>query len=173
LQLPATPTAARRFRLAAGDHIEFSDAIQGHCEFHAKTLGDPVIFRRDQTVAYQLAVVVDDAAQGITDVVRGADLLECTAWQIRIGQALKLPQPRYAHIPLLVEPDGTKLAKSRRSVPATDLPPTIALTDTLELLGQQPPDELRQGSLLEILDWGIQHWRPERLAGKTSIFLPS
>ena len=79
--------------------------------------------------AYQLAVVVDDAAQGVTDVVRGADLLDSTPWQIALQQALGLPPARYAHLPVVTEPDGAKLAKSRRSVgldpaeaPATAVP---------------------------------------------------
>ncbi len=76
-----------------------------------------MIFRRDGLAAYQLAVVVDDAAQGITHVVRGADLLDSTAWQIAIAGALSLRERGYAHVPLVTEPDGAKLAKSRRALP--------------------------------------------------------
>src|SRR5207237_9837626 len=89
--------------------------------------------------AYQLAVVVDDALQGVTDVVRGADLLDSTPWQLALQGALRLPTPRYAHLPLVTEPGGAKLANSRRSVP---LGPTQAGRQRhapLLLLGQDPP----------------------------------
>ena len=75
-----------------------------------------ILRRRDQIFAYLLAVVVDDAAQGVTHVVRGADLLDNTPRQIYLQRALGLQQPAYAHVPVLTEPDGAKLAKSRRSV---------------------------------------------------------
>ena len=96
--------------------MSFEDRLQGHCEFALAERGDVVIRRRDGAFAYQLAVVVDDALQGITDVVRGADLLDSTPWQIALQRSLALPTPRYAHVPLVIEPDGQKLAKSRRSV---------------------------------------------------------
>ncbi len=76
-----------------------------------------MVERRDGLASYQLAVVVDDAFQGVTRVVRGADLLSSTPWQIDLQAALALPRPIYGHLPLLVEPDGTKLSKSKRAVP--------------------------------------------------------
>ena len=90
--------------------------MQGTCAFDLAERGDVIVRRRDGAFAYQLAVVVDDARQGVTDVVRGADLLDSTAWQISLQRALGLPTPRYAHLPLITEPGGAKLAKSRRSV---------------------------------------------------------
>jgi len=106
--------------------------------------GDVIIRRRDGAFAYQLAVVVDDALQGVTHVVRGADLLDSTPWQLALQGALQLPTPRYAHLPLITEPTGAKLAKSRRSVA---LDPTHAgrqLHEALVLLGQDP--QLRSSS---------------------------
>ena len=101
-----------------------------------------MIFRRDQLAAYQLAVVVDDDAQGITHVMRGADLLDSTCWQIAIAEALALPVPRHAHLPLVTEPDGSKLAKSRRSVPLDPRNAPTQLVEALSLLQQQPSEGL-------------------------------
>jgi glutamyl-Q tRNA(Asp) synthetase len=132
-----------------------------------------VIFRRDGLAAYQLAVVVDDAAQGITHVVRGADLLDSTAWQIAIGQALAVPVPQYAHVPLVTEPDGAKLAKSRRSVPLEGRPLPATVFEALSLLQQQPPAELTTAPVRDILDWAAANWRPTRLAGVQTLRLRS
>ena len=85
--------AAVRFRVAGTGTVSFTDRFQGHCSFEMAALGDVVLRRRDQLFAYQLAVVVDDAAQGVTDVVRGADLLPSTAWQILLQRALDILRP--------------------------------------------------------------------------------
>ncbi|MEY2854466.1 MAG: glutamyl-Q tRNA(Asp) synthetase [Pseudomonadota bacterium] len=161
--------AAWRLRLDTGADTRFEDRIQGRMDYPHRTLGDPVIFRRDGIAAYQLAVVVDDHAQRISDVVRGADLLESTAWQIRLIEALGGAPPAYAHVPLIVEPDGTKLAKSRRSLPVASLAPAQALTMTLKLLRQQPPDLLATARPAQILEWGVAHWNPLALAGQHSL----
>src|SRR5262249_23620544 len=111
----AGPTATR-FRVP--DRAQgFPDRVQGECRFELARLGGGAGRRREGPIAYQRGVVVDDALQGITDVVRGADLLDNPPWQLALQQALGLPQPRYAHLPLVTEPGGAKLAKSRRSVP--------------------------------------------------------
>jgi glutamyl-Q tRNA(Asp) synthetase len=166
------PEAAWRLRLDE-DSIHFHDALQGDCRSSTATLGDPVIFRRDGLAAYQLAVVVDDAAQGITHVVRGADLLDSTAWQIAIANALALPVPEYAHVPLVTEPDGTKLAKSRRSLPLDGRHLPTAVFEALCLLQQQPPNELTTAPGRDILDWAVDNWRPARLAGVQTLRLRS
>lgn len=167
----AGPTATR-FRIDDAAQVCFEDRLQGACHFALRALGDVVIRRRDGLVAYQLAVVVDDAAQDITDVVRGADLLASTPWQIALQGALGLPSPRYAHLPLVVEPDGAKLAKSRRSVPLDPQDPGPALVQALQLLRQAPPAELATASPARILEWAVPSWRPERLQGLREVSAP-
>ena len=108
--------AALRFRTPTGT-VEFYDLVQGHQTFSpANEVGDFVVRRKDGTAAYQLAVVVDDAAMGITHVLRGADLLSSTARQILLYRALGLPAPVWIHAPLLLAPGGTRLAKRDRAV---------------------------------------------------------
>ena len=160
------------WRLRLGDEpIRFDDDIQGPCHHAIAGLGDPVLFRSDGIAAYQLAVVVDDAFQRITDVVRGADLLESTAWQVAIGAALGLPVMRYAHVPVLTEPDGSKLAKSRRSLPLEGLDPAATLARTLGLLGMVLPAELKAAPVSDMLHRSVQDWRPARIRGRRAIAL--
>jgi glutamyl-Q tRNA(Asp) synthetase len=167
------PDSAWRLRMPPGQTIAFDDRIQGRVRYRTDALGDPVLMRRDGLAAYQLAVVVDDAFQGITDVVRGADLLESTAWQIVLARALDLPVPRYAHVPLLTEPDGAKLAKSRRSVSLAGMDPRAALVSTMGLLGQQPSPQLKAATVSDILHWAVQHWRPQAMDGVCAVPLPA
>jgi glutamyl-Q tRNA(Asp) synthetase len=163
------PTALR-FRVS-GAPIHFADLFQGPQEFDLATCGDVVVERRDGLASYQLAVVVDDAFQGITRVVRGADLLSSTPWQIDLQQALSLPQPIYGHLPLLLEPDGAKLSKSLRSVPLDLSAAPLALFSTLTHLSQTPPPELAHSSIKEVWKWAIRHWNPRALAGKTGVMM--
>jgi glutamyl-Q tRNA(Asp) synthetase len=151
-----------RFRCADRE-VEFVDRCQGRCSLNvARTTGPFVVHRRDGLHAYQLAVTVDDAAQGVTDVVRGADLLASTARQILLQEALGLPRPGYLHLPLAVTADGTKLSKSG-DAPALDAAaPSVQLVTALEVLRQEPPAELRQSRPAEVWRWAIGHWRPER-----------
>ncbi len=134
--------------------------------------GDFVIRRRDGHFAYHLAVVVDDELQGINEVVRGADLLSSTPRQVLLQQALGYRTPRYAHLPLLVEPDGQKLAKSRRSVALDPARAGPQLWDALDWLGQEPPAELAGSAVTELWEWAIGHWHPERLSGCRERRLP-
>ena len=112
-------------------------------------------------------MVVDDAFQGVTRVVRGADLLTSTPWQIDLQEALALPQPIYGHLPLLLEPDGAKLSKSRRAAPIDPAAAPQALTSTLTHLSQAPPPELAHSSIKDVWKWALAHWNPQALAGKT------
>jgi glutamyl-Q tRNA(Asp) synthetase len=128
------------------------------------SVGDVVIRRRDGVFAYQLAVVVDDMSQGVTDVVRGADLITSTPWQIALQNALNFRQPRYAHLPLVVEPDGAKLAKSKRSVPIDPAKASSLLVFVLSLMKQSPPADLASQRPGEVLSWAIRHWDPRRMA---------
>jgi len=115
--------SARAIRFRAPDIVlTFDDAVAGHVEENVTAdTGDFVIRRADGVYAYQLAVVVDDAAQGVTQVVRGADLLTSTARQIALQRALGLPTPSYAHLPLVTNPDGSKLGKRDGALPLPSL----------------------------------------------------
>jgi len=124
------------------------------------SIGDFVIQRADGVYAYQLAVVVDDAFQHITEVVRGTDLLESTARQIWLQQCLALPTPGYVHIPTAVLPDGSKLSKSMDSDPISGLPPAEALRTALIFLGHEPP----AGGLASTWNWAIENWSIDRLS---------
>jgi glutamyl-Q tRNA(Asp) synthetase len=161
------PTATRlRVR---GGALGFDDRIQGPCERDLALLGDVVIRRRDGRFAYQLAVVVDDADQNITDVVRGADLLDSTPWQIELQRALGLASPRYAHLPLVTAPDGTKLAKSRCSLAPDLSDPAEILLQALVLLRQRPPPQLSGGKPAEILGWAVANWKPANFHRITAV----
>ncbi|MDX1453835.1 MAG: tRNA glutamyl-Q(34) synthetase GluQRS [Gammaproteobacteria bacterium] len=125
-----------------------------------RDIGDFVILRADGYWAYQLAVVVDDAELGVTDVVRGTDLLLSTPRQAWIYQQLDWPVPRYAHHPLLLTAAGDKYAKQGGS-PGIDLQaPGRALHQALDLLGQQPPAELAGAPVEEIWAWALPAWNP-------------
>lgn len=156
--------AAVRFRIPDAA-LEFDDRLQGRCVFEGPALGDVIVRRRDGTFAYQLAVVVDDAAAGITQVVRGADLIESTPWQIALQHALGYPRPGYGHLPLLTEPEGAKLAKSRRSVPLDPSRAGAQLWEVLDYLGQAPPAELKAEAPATVLSWGVAHWNIDALRG--------
>ena len=129
-------TPAIRLRVPAVT-LGFDDALQGPYQQALDTaVGDFVLRRADGLWAYQLAVVVDDADQGITDVVRGADLLDSTPRQILLQQRLGLPTPRYAHLPLVRDAEGRKLGKSLQSLPLDDDAPWPALAAAWRFLGQ-------------------------------------
>ncbi|MGQ4659697.1 tRNA glutamyl-Q(34) synthetase GluQRS [Lysobacter sp. F6437] len=131
------PDPAIRLRVDEGTRIDFIDGIQGpQSQDVAIEVGDFVLKRADGCWAYQLAVVVDDADQGITDVVRGADLLDSTPRQILLQRALRLPTPRYAHLPLVLDPEGRKLSKSDAAQPVNPGDPLPALRRAWAALGQ-------------------------------------
>jgi glutamyl-Q tRNA(Asp) synthetase len=152
-----TPTATR-LRIEPG-YVEFEDRIQGRYRQEVATaVGDIILKRRDQIFAYVLAVVVDDAAQGVTHIVRGADLLDNTPRQIVLQRLLDLSEPDYAHVPVLTEPDDSKLAKSRRSVELSADAPLPQLLSIFSLLGLAPPDSLRTSCVAEVWRWAIGRW---------------
>lgn len=155
--------AAIRVRTPEGI-VRFTDRLCG--EQHENTagkVGDFVVRRRDLLFAYQLAVVVDDAFQGVTDVVRGADLLDNTARQIVLQQLLKLPTPRYMHLPLVKHADGQKLSKQSFAQALPIPADTKLLWQALDFLGQKPPTDLQQLPAPEILRWGVNHWQPRNI----------
>ena len=149
---------------ANGLIIEFNDALQGHITQHLENeIGDFVLKRADGLFAYQLAVVVDDAAQGITHVVRGADLLYSTPRQIYLQRLLGLNPPAYMHLPVVVNAQGEKLSKQTLAQPVRKINAASILFDALVFLRQQPPAELRLGTIEEILAWGIANWQADSL----------
>ncbi len=123
---------------ARGARVEFDDRLHGRV---AGVVDDFVLWRGDGTPAYQLAVVVDDADQGISEVVRGDDLLDSTPRQIELARLLGMPVPAYAHVPLVLGPDGARLAKRHGSVTLEDWDPDQALTWMAASLELADPDE--------------------------------
>jgi glutamyl-Q tRNA(Asp) synthetase len=156
---------ARAWRInTRGAEVRFNDAIQGAVAQNLETdIGDFVLLRADHVYAYQLAVVVDDAEQGITDVVRGADLLDSTSRQIYLQRLLNFATPRYCHVPVAVNAAGEKLSKQTRAAPIDPAQPLTALVAALRFLGQQPPATLARTSIKELWNWAIANWRVERV----------
>ena len=161
--------AARAWRLdtRGSGVIGFDDAIQGRVEHDVEhAIGDFVLYRADGLYAYQLAVVVDDAEQGITDVVRGADLIESTPRQLWLQQTLGLPAQRYAHLPVAVNAAGEKLSKQTLA-PAVDARAGgQALAAALRFLGHAPPPALASAPPAELLAWGTGAWRRETVPAR-------
>jgi glutamyl-Q tRNA(Asp) synthetase len=150
--------------LIRGGNVEFDDVLQGRINQNlASDIGDFVVKRADGLFAYQLAVVVDDAMQGITHVVRGADLLLSTPRQIYLQKLLGLPTPNYLHLPIVVNAQGEKLSKQTLAQPIQKNKVAQTLFAALGFLQQQPPAELQSGKAEEIVDWAVAHWRPDRI----------
>jgi len=152
LRLALDVDGADRFRAAPG-LVAFDDRVMGTVvQDVAAEVGDFVLRRRDGLYAYQLAVVVDDADQGVTDVVRGADLLLSTPRQILLQRALGMPTPRYLHVPVAAQANGQKLSKQTLAAPVDPSRPGEALALALRFLGQEPaagasPSELLAAAL--------------------------
>ncbi len=161
----------RSVRFNVADKVcEFDDRLQGRfTDYPARSCGDFIIRRTDGLYAYQLAVVVDDAFQGITEVVRGADLLDSTARQICLQKALGLPTPDYMHLPVAANADDRKLSKRDDADPVTHQDAAHVITQALEFLGQQPPPGY---SLQALWDWALEHWSRESIPHRRSIFYP-
>jgi glutamyl-Q tRNA(Asp) synthetase len=166
----AGPTALR-FRVDERS-IHFDDLFLGPQRFDLATCGDVIVQRRDGVASYQLAVVVDDTFQQVTRVVRGADLLASTPWQIALQEALDLPRPIYGHLPLVVESDGSKLSKSSHAVPIDPSAAPAELTNALTYLSQAPPRDLADSSIKDVWKWAFAHWDPQALAGKKEVRCP-
>jgi glutamyl-Q tRNA(Asp) synthetase len=151
----------RAWRLITDDRlIRFEDRIKGpQRERLSETCGDFVVKRADGFFAYHFAVVVDDARFGITEVVRGADLLESTARQCGLYDVLGFPRPSYAHLPLVLGQDGCKLSKQTGARDVREYPASVVLHDALWHLGQTPPSDLKQASVREIWAWAHAHWK--------------
>lgn len=162
--LPAGRSArAVRLRIQPSP-IEFDDILQGRISQNlARQVGDFIVRRADGLFAYQLAVVVDDAEQAITHVVRGADLLDSTPRQIYLQLQLELPTPSYLHLPVAINGNGEKLSKQTLAPAIGTDDPVGTLFEVLTFLGQQPPPELKQADLEAFWKWAIAHWKTHRL----------
>lgn len=152
---------AIRFRVTDFTTLAFEDAIQGRMtQDVAGEVGDFVLKRGDGLWAYQLAVVVDDAAQGVTDVVRGADLLDSTPRQILLQRSMGLPTPHYAHLPLMVDDNGRKLSKSLSALPVDGSDPVPALKMAWTALGQVPAALDGSRSVAALLQAALREFDP-------------
>ncbi len=153
------PGQIRSWRVRGGaEAILWNDRLRGPQRDQAP--GDFVVLRGDGVFAYQLAVVVDDAEQGITDVVRGADLLDSTSRQIRLQRLLGYSEPGYLHLPIARDASGEKLSKQTRA-PAMRSGDTGQLAAALRFLGQAVPAQSL--SIEELWLWALKEWRPERI----------
>jgi glutamyl-Q tRNA(Asp) synthetase len=164
--------AARAWRLRVPDRaFEFVDRIQGLCRQNLeREVGDFVLLRADGQYAYQLAVVVDDAAQGINAVVRGVDLLDSTARQLWLQQTLGLPSPSYAHLPVVVNAAGEKLSKQTLA-PAVDAQQgVLLLSAAMGFLGHAVTVEVQQGTLEDFWRWAIADWSIMRVPAVRACF---
>jgi glutamyl-Q tRNA(Asp) synthetase len=157
--------AARAWRLRVDDEaIGFVDRLQGEqCQHLQSDVGDFVLRRADGLFAYQLAVAVDDEFQGISDIVRGADLLDSTPRQIWLQRCLGYPTPRYAHLPVATNVAGEKLSKQTLA-PALNVAGAAGfLVGALQFLGQPAPDELACATVTEVWVWARENWRFEAI----------
>lgn len=163
---PGRTTRVRVDNLA----IAFDDAVQGSFEQKlASEVGDFVVRRADGLFAYQLAVVVDDAEQGITSVVRGADLLASTPRQILLQRLLGAPTPRYLHLPVALNAAGEKLSKQTLARPLESAEAAAQLWNALQFLGQNPPVDLTAGSVDELWTWAHANWSADAIPRLRSI----
>lgn len=166
---PPAGECAIRLR-AHGTPYGFHDLFLGEVELPApEGTDDFVIRRRDGLYAYQLAVVVDDAFQGITHVVRGRDLLDSTPHQVFLRRLLGLAPVSYGHIPLLLNPDGQKLSKQNHAAPLDDARAPQNLLLCLDALGQAPPPASRRDDCAAILSWAIAHWRRDAVPARDRV----
>lgn len=168
---PGRAPRAWRLRTQAGG-VEFEDAVQGVIrEDVGNAVGDFILLRADGLFAYQLAVVVDDADAGVTEVVRGADLLDSTCRQIYLQQVLGYAVPGYLHVPVATNRAGEKLSKQTLARAVSAWPEAVGLRLALEFLGQCPPAAL-DPSPQAILSWAVAHWRRTAIPQARAIVAP-
>lgn len=154
--------------------ITVPDAVQGDfTQDPAAEVGDFIVRRADGLTAYQLAVVVDDDYQGITEIVRGSDLLSSTTRQVWLMDLLGFTRPAYAHLPIAVDETGRKLSKQTLAQPVDDESPAPALAAALDFLGHPPPSTLRKGPLRELWRFAEAEWDLDRVPRTGSAPLPA
>jgi glutamyl-Q tRNA(Asp) synthetase len=169
--IPPSSQSAHSWRVRVEEASpRFHDRIRGALQQDlAGEVGDFIVKRADGLFAYQLAVVVDDAFQGITHIVRGADLLWNTPRQIYLQTLLGLPTPAYAHVPLITNAAGQKLSKQTLAPALPDRGRRAVLTQALAVLGHPPPAELRGAAPAELLAWARTHWQIENVPTQPAI----
>ncbi|MDE2366962.1 MAG: tRNA glutamyl-Q(34) synthetase GluQRS, partial [Betaproteobacteria bacterium] len=163
-----SPACGTAWRIRTDDClIEFTDALQDPIQQRLQTdIGDFVLRRADGLFPYQLAVVVDDGEQGVTHVVRGADLLNSTPRQIYLQRLLGYPTPAYMHLPVAVNAAGEKLSKQTCAAPVDSSDRVPQLVMALRFLGQLPPRELADGNIVSFWEWALANWKPEMVHRK-------
>jgi glutamyl-Q tRNA(Asp) synthetase len=161
----APQKAQRALRVkTSAEEIRFRDRVQGlQAQVLERDIGDFVLYRADGLFAYQLAVVVDDADQGITDVVRGADLLDSTARQIYLQRLLGLATPRYLHVPIALNARGEKLSKQAGAAPIDIRNAHAAVRGALRFLGQAESDSLEEA---------VRRWDPALIPAQRAAAAP-
>ena len=174
-----TNACSWRINTDSAHTIHFCDAIQGNIsQTLSRDVGDFILKRKDGFFAYQLAVVVDDAAQGVTHIVRGADLLDSTPRQIYLQQLLGYVTPRYAHVPVATNGAGEKLSKQTFAKPidinlssqfSSKIIINALIFEALSFLGQNPPLAIKKASLDERWHWAITHWSLVNVPKQTHI----
>lgn len=165
---------ARAWRLRVdASELVFDDRLQGRIvQVLERDVGDFVLLRADGLFAYQLAVVVDDAWQGITDVVRGADLLASTPRQIWLQRCLGYATPSYAHLPVAANPAGEKLSKQTKAAPLRVADAPGELVAALRFLGQPAPAELAAAAVRDVWTWALENWSFAAVPRQRSIVIP-
>lgn len=142
--------------------LHYVDRVQGEVLPPAAWAAEDFLLRRrDGLIAYQLAVVVDDIEDGISEWVRGADLLLPSCWQLALYDHFQAPRPQLFHLPLMMTADGRKLSKQNHAPALDDQRPVPALYEALKCLGQQPPAALTEATVSELLAWATSHWQPQ------------
>lgn len=160
--------------LTDNHNISFDDRLQGTFTQRLESeSGDFVIQRRDGLIAYQLAVVVDDARDGVTEIVRGIDLIESTPRQIWLQQLLGFNTPRYMHLPVITHANGDKLSKLTGAAAISIVHAERTLVEVLVALEQDPPREIESTSIDKIWQWATENWQPQKLYAKRAILHPA
>lgn len=182
---PVYPGTCRaRTAPPSGDHairimvdpalVEFEDLVQGTVRHELATAtGDFILRRRDGLYAYQLAVVVDDAFQGVSHVIRGYDLIDSTPRQLFLQRCLGLPSPRYGHVPVIINQTGQKLSKQHFAQPLDGRQRKSQLFQVLGLLGMGPPASLAGLEVVRQLEWAVAHWDIQTVPKLASIPQPT
>ena len=170
-QLPLVGNALRiNLQTQEKPVCSFYDQLQGEISLNAQQAAEDFIIKRsDNLYAYNLAVVVDDMEQGITEVVRGIDLLSTTGKQIALYKLLASPSPKYLHLPLAVTSPGQKLSKQNHALAIDKKNPIPTLLKALDFLGHSVSRDVDTGSCLKILEWAVQNWSLQKIPQQREI----